>query len=527
MSEAAADQPPWERLDPRIVLAAFLGALVRLVPAAVAWWLFDQDDTAARVTVAVFAAIALVHPANEALKFWKVRYRITPTELQVRKGLAVRSAHTVPLHRIRTVDITAPLIHRLLGLAVLTVGTGSNLMTDPTAGVALAGLRAPVAASLRSRLVREAEIADDAGGTTVREAEVADDGTTVTTAPVADDGTITELRWGWVVYAMSGVWLLVGALSVGGTLYGMASAIGRGDWLANGVAAAAAALGVFAALVGVVVFLLVGTLAGATTFVTGWWGYRLARESGGTFVATRGLLTTRSFTADRARMRGITLTASPLVRLFGGALARPVMTGVSLRQAMNESAALLPTTTRPEAVALGDTLLGSPVLASLEDGTVQLVTHPPAARRRAVARWLVADVVVAGVLVLGAALWDWPGWLLAVPVALLPLCVLAGRAAYRALGHALVDDHLYLRRGVVIRRTDVIEVRGISGATVRQSPVQRWLGLAGLVATTAAGEQAYRAVDVAVGDATALAAVLTAEPGIASPEAAGTRTLRV
>ena len=159
MSEEPA--VPWQRLDPRIVLAAFLGALVRLVPAAIAWWLFDQDDTAARVTVAVFAAIALVHPANEALKYWKVRYRITPSELQVRKGLAVRSAHSVPLHRIRTVDITSPLIHRLLGLAVLTVGTGSNLMTDPTSGVALAGLRAPVAASLRSRLVREAELAPD------------------------------------------------------------------------------------------------------------------------------------------------------------------------------------------------------------------------------------------------------------------------------------------------------------------------------------------------------------------------------
>lgn len=492
---------PWERIDVRIVLAAFLGALVRLVPAALAWWFFDQDDTAARVTVAALAAIALVHPANEALKYLKVRYRVTPGELQVRKGLLVRSAHAVPLHRIRTVDITAPVIHRLLGLAVLTVGTGSNLMSDPTSGVALAGLRAPVAAALRSRLASEAEIASPPA--TVER-------------PVQDDGTVVELRWAWIVYAMSGVWLLVGALSVGGTLFGMASAVGRGDWLTGGVAAAAAALGAFAVVVGLVVFLLVGTVAGAVTFATGWWGYRLVREPGGTFVASRGLLTTRSFTADRARMRGVTLTSSPLVRLFGGALARPVMTGVSLRQAMNESAALLPTTTRDEAVRLGDTLLGRPLLRSLDDGTVRLVTHPPAARRRAVARWLLADVLVAGALALGVTLWGWPTWLLAVPVALLPLCVLAGRAAYRALGHALVDDRLYLRRGVVIRRTDVLEVRGISGANVTQSPVQRWLGLAHLVATTAAGEQAYRAVDVAVGDATALAAALTAESSVAS-----------
>ena len=73
------------------MLAAFLGALVRLVPAALAWWLFDQDDTAARVTVAVLAAIALVHPANEALKFWKVRYRITADRAAGAQG-AGRSA---------------------------------------------------------------------------------------------------------------------------------------------------------------------------------------------------------------------------------------------------------------------------------------------------------------------------------------------------------------------------------------------------------------------------------------------------
>lgn len=502
------DEMPWERLDPRIVLAAFLGALVRLVPAAVAWLVFDQDDTAARATVAALAAIALVHPANEALKFLKVRYRVTPSELQVRKGLLVRTTHAVPLHRIRTVDITAPLVHRLLGLAVLTIGTGSNLMTDPGAGVSMAGLRAPIAASLRSRLVQESGFEDsppEAGPW-----EPADG------RPPADD-TVIELRWAWIVYAMSGVWLLVGALSVGGTVFGMASAVGRGDWLTGGLVAAWAALGVFAAGVALVVFLLVGTVAGAVTFATGWWGYRLVAETGGTFVATRGLFTARSFTADRARMRGVTLSGSPLVRLLGGALARPVMSGVSLRQAMNESATLLPTTTRAEAVRLGDTLLGTPVLQSLEDGDVRLLPHPPAARRRAVARWLLADLVVAGLLVLGAVLWQWSLWLLAVLAVLLPVCVLAGRAAYRSLGHALVDEHLYLRRGVVIRRTDVIEVRGISGATVTQSPVQRWLGLAHLVATTAAGEQAYRAADVAVGDAAALAAMITAEPGVASP----------
>src|SRR5690606_41487272 len=47
-----------------------------------------------------------------------------------------RDLHSFPtrrssdlLHRIRTVDITAPLSNRLLGLAVLRVGTGGNSFT--------------------------------------------------------------------------------------------------------------------------------------------------------------------------------------------------------------------------------------------------------------------------------------------------------------------------------------------------------------------------------------------------------------
>jgi len=93
-----------------------------------------------------------------------------------------------------------------------------------------------------------------------------------------------------------------------------------------------------------------------------------------------------------------------------------------------------------------------------------------------------------------------------------PVGVAAGAAYYRALGHRLEGDHLYLQRGFFNRRTDVLQVRGINGARVRQSPVQRLLGLATLTVTTAAGEQGYTGVDLALADAAALATAVTGEP---------------
>src|SRR5699024_2104609 len=35
---------PWQRLDPRIIPAALLRMLVRLVPAAAGWWFFNTDN---------------------------------------------------------------------------------------------------------------------------------------------------------------------------------------------------------------------------------------------------------------------------------------------------------------------------------------------------------------------------------------------------------------------------------------------------------------------------------------------------
>ncbi|HLS15379.1 MAG TPA: PH domain-containing protein [Beutenbergiaceae bacterium] len=489
---------PWQRLNPRIVLAALLRALVRLVPAALGWLLFNTDNDIARYTVYALAALAVLSPLNQALTYLKVRYRLLGNELQHTTGLLVRKSHRVPVHRIRAVDITAPLSSRLLGLVVLQVGTGGNSYTgDGT--VALPGLPRAVALQMRSALLRAA-------------------GPEVTSSidPHLEDGDadiVQHLQWRWIVYSMLGGWLIGGPLTVIGSVFGMVSLVGGEGWVGERLSGFIDRVpwGAWAGAT-LVLAVVIGAVAGAVVFAEAWWGYRLVRESGDRFQATRGLLTTRSFTADQERLRGVTVSQSPAMRLLRGARITPVMTGVTLQQTMTETAALAPTTTRDVAIRLANTLLGRPVL----DDTVgspwgSLIAHPRAARRRAIARYLIAIAVLAALVGTGVTARWWPAGLLTIPALLVPLGVIAGAGYYRALGHLLQEEYLYLRRGFFSRRTDVLQVRGINGAHVSQSLIQRMLGLASITVTTAAGEQGYTGMDLALPDATALAAALTGE----------------
>ena len=101
--------------------------------------------------------------------------------------------------------------------------------------------------------------------------------------------------------------------------------------------------------------------------------------------------------------------------------------------------------------------------------------------------------------------------------ALLPLPVAVALAAdrYRRLGHALTEGYLVVRSGSLRGRRDVVQRSGIIGWNIQQSWFQRRAGLVTLVATTAAGQQAYAALDIPEEQAIALADA--AVPGLVTP----------
>ena len=123
-------------------------------------------------------------------------------------------------------------------------------------------------------------------------------------------------------------------------------------------------------------------------------------------------------------------------------------------------------------------------------------------------------------LVLAATLVAWvvgvPGEVVAlgfVAVVLLAAAgVATGVASYRHLGHALAPGHLVSGAGALQRSRTVLERDGIIGWVVRQSWFQRRVGLATLVATTAAGPESVVVVDLPLAQAIALADAAT--PGM-------------
>ena len=85
----------------------------------------------------------------------------------------------------------------------------------------------------------------------------------------------------------------------------------------------------------------------------------------------------------------------------------------------------------------------------------------------------------------------------------------------RSLGHAVTDSALVARAGSLVRRRAMLAREGIIGVNVRRSFFQRRAGLVTLTATTAAGDQAYRVLDVTPAEAVRVAQA--AAPGLLAP----------
>ncbi|NGO14736.1 PH domain-containing protein [Streptomyces sp. HC44] len=497
---------PWLRLSPRMAGAAAVRLVVGAVPGALAYLLLDSTDRSQGYSLLAIAALVVLRPAAYLLKYLKFRYRVTGTELQVRTGLLFRSFSRVPLDRVRTVDITAKPVLRLFRLAGVVVGTGRKV-SGGEGTIALDAVRADTAHELRATLLALAGLSEPRAP----DAEEAAPGWT----------PVLTLRWRWAVFQMFYIWSMVTPLALVGASYQVLPLLGwsphdlAARWFTDNPADLPTA-GAVAVVVALTVAL--GLCGGALSFALQWWDYRLEHDRQGRFRSTRGLFTTRSFTVDRARVRGVTLRDSLTVRALGGTRLAPILTGVSLGQEFSDNGRLLPATTPEAALRVANPLLGavSQPLTAERLGHGWLRPHPRSAGFRILARYLAADGALAATLLLPVRLWDRTPLLMLLPAVLAVVHLPAAYGYHRNLGHRLADGHLFARRGFFVRRTDVVQIRGVCGTTVRQSRLQRRLGLAVLRLATAAGERVYTVPDLRLAQATALARiVLDQEDGAA------------
>lgn len=477
--------PEWRMLDRRMLLVHPVREIGRFLPALVGIAIFGRSaDGGLWGVFGVTVPVAL-----GLLRYVTTRYRITAARVEVRRGLLTRRVLSAPLDRVRTVDLAASPIHRLLGLVTVRIGTG-QAGGDHEERLALDGLSAPAAAELRARLLQGPAARPTSGE-----------------GPVAAEPSLVVLRLdlGWVRFApltTSGIVIAGAALGV------IAQGFHALEIMPSIRLDEVARLGALAlVVVGVLVVVAIFCVLAVVGYLLTNFGFVLTRDRGDdTWHLRRGLLTTRETALDHARVSGVSIGEPLGLRLAHGARLSAIVTGLGTKQ--QGSAVLVPPAPRSEVDRVAVEVLGRPGPV-----TAPLVTHGPRAHRR---RWtramLGAGVVAVAALVLGYAV----GWWLAVlaPVALAVAAFLA-HDRWRALGHALVDDHLVARSGSLDRRREALHTPSVIGWNLRASYVQRRSGLTDLVATTAGGRQRVTVLDLDEEAAVALAA--TATPGLLDP----------
>ncbi|WP_078872531.1 PH domain-containing protein, partial [Streptomyces sp. NRRL S-337] len=376
--------PQWRRLDPRTLLvhcgwmAAPLGSLALTALAT-----GGRISARGWITLAVIAASFAVVTTLGLIRWFRTEFRISlnggadtadhvattrnaPTPiatprstttrnaptLDIRSGLFNRRLRSIPLHRIRTVDLTASPLHRLLGVTVLRAGTAGS--GESGGALSLDALAVPEAARLRAELL-------------ARAGSAAADG----------DPVLARIDWRWLRYAPLTFWIVGGVFAAAGSAYRVLDGIGIEPWKLGIVRQAFADFGTSALWVTVPVALLavlaLGSAGALGLYVENWWNYRLEWTDGHTLQVRRGLFTTRSVAIERARLRGVLLREPLLLRAGGGALVRAVAGGLGNREENRKRSGLLPPAPRAEALRVAAGTLGAPFPGT---GTGRPHPHP-------------------------------------------------------------------------------------------------------------------------------------------------------
>ena len=486
----------WRRLDPRMLLVHPVTELIKFLPVLIGIFVLGGASGELWQVAGVAIPVAL-----GIMRYFTTRFRITDAQVELLRGLLSRSVLTAKLDRVRAVELTSSPIHRLLGLAKVEIGTGSAARGDGDS-FALDSLPLAEARRLRVALLHRAERGSEP-------AEVSESASEGGLQPDADDEVLLRFDPRWARYA---------PLTTSGTIVA-AAVLGFAAQFTNGidfrVSEDAWFVGlvqshpVATVLVVVVVFLALGAVFGVIGYLVVNGGFVLARDRRGrSFHVRRGLVTSRETSLEVERVRGLEV-AEPLgLRVVGAARLGAIVTGVSRKE--SGTTQLVPPAPRGVVDATGSTMLGQS-----EPLHLTLRRHGPRARMRRFTRALAAAAavpVLALVLVLTTPV---PGWLPLVALIAFPPAALLAADRYRRLGHALTGGYLVTRAGSLWGRRDVLQNTGIIGWNVQQSWFQRRAGLATLVATTAAGRQAYAAVDIPVDMAVTVAD--EAVPGLLTP----------
>jgi putative membrane protein len=522
----------WQRLSVRVIWVDLARVVLSLLPALIAIALVGVDAQGGGLWPLLgLAAFGVVGAVADGVRWLVTRYRVTDTHVELRTGVFVRVRRSIQRDRIRSVDAEARLRHRVAALRVLRIGAGQQSSAGESA-LALDALSAADAYALRRELLdpvtagaapedavasapgRGASAPDDDAASDV--GSVAEPEPAPSVAP--DESAPIAVFWRfdprWVVFHLLSVWTYVVVLGLGwgGVVLLGTFGIDAGD-VVSGLADWDAIGGPATAVIAFVAATVFGVACMAVVFATEYWRFELARVRGqeGTLLRTRrGLFTTREVNRAERRIRGMQLSEPLLWRWMGAAETFVVTTGLSL-WATSQPTAILPRGPLRVHRRVADAVL-DPEHAPF---TAELARHPRAALRRRL-WWATLVTLGVGLVLAGLALADVvPAVALVAVAGLWPLALTGAVVAYRALGHAIVGPYVVTRSGLNRRATTALRRDAVSTVVLRESLLQRRLGLRTVATMTSAGTGGYDTPDLARSDALRFA--VEAAPGLLDP----------
>jgi putative membrane protein len=453
------------------------------------------------VVLVVVSVVLVVAAIARVLGWQRFRYSFDGEVLRVDEGVLSRNHRALDVARIQQVEVDRSLLARLLGLATLRVETAGG---SGEAEVELKVIPEADADRLRAA-VRASKAAIQSGGGAAGHGPAGEP----TTEAADEDGegrlvvrvSIRRI----VLAAISGSRLLVlpAILAASLQFLGEATEIGGDTLDPEALAQRVLALGVIA----IVALLIPAAFVAATVVgVVRDWDWTMRRVDDDLHV-TRGLLSTRASVLPLARVQLVEIQRNWIRRAFGFAAIRVHSGGGS----GGDDRVTIPLVRDDEVDGLVTELLpGVP-------GVPELRRHPPAARRRAVLRWLRASVIPAALLLL------FPNLVVELRVlgAIVPVAAaLLGLVEYGQLAHGRTDRVLAGRSGALSVTTGLAPLVKVQGVTRRASPFQRRLHLATLTAHVAGPGGDLSVLDLGEDDGRELHAALViaaADPYVPDP----------
>ncbi|MBD0860835.1 PH domain-containing protein [Gordonia sp. zg691] len=479
----AADE--WHRLSPWMMAVTPVELLPSLVPVLIALVFAGQG-----APMFTLIATVVIVPFVTVVPWLTTRYQVTDDHVRVRSGLVTRKVATARRDRIRSVDLTASLVHRLLKLQKVKIGTGGD---DDASAVTLTALTVDDARALHDNLMATRM---QATGTVVPDANGV-------AAPVPAPDELARFQMSWLRYSP----FSLGGLAIAAAAAGLATQIANDAGLFDeGVGVVRDALDTVRGtplgliiLVATVLVVLVGGVLSVLGYVLSYWNFRLTRHPDGTLRTERGLLTTTAISFDEKRIRGSHLVEPILMRPLRGARLQAIATGAT------KHPLLLPPAPIEEAMRVADL-----VTHEQRELTTALVGHGRTALLRRLNRGFLAGLVVlVGIGIAVITGWLPAPWLAAGIVAVIVSTAL-GVVRARHLGHRLTARSVVIGSPTVARQRTVVDRDGVIGWSIRSSIFQRRAGVGTLILATAAGSEHYALVDV--DDETAVAITREVSP---------------